>query len=105
MLEILEFGSQIQVEDNEYCVQTSFNILTSLTHEITHGASCVTTDSAVLATLPVFISHCIYKAAIVYLYDAKVSEGGHPKLLIQPLKNLLVYIGSRWGAASKKLTS
>lgn len=105
MLEILEFGSQIQAENNEYCVQASLNILTSLTHEIAHGASCVTTDSVVLATLPVFISHFIYKAAIVYIYDAKVSDGGNPKLLIQPIKDLLGYIGSRWCAASKNRTS
>ncbi|OBT56984.1 hypothetical protein VE04_02557 [Pseudogymnoascus sp. 24MN13] len=38
MLEVLEFGSKVEPQDNEYCVQASLNILTSLTHEIAHGA-------------------------------------------------------------------
>lgn len=102
MLEVLEFGSKVEPQDNEYCVQASLNILRSLTHEIAHGARGVKTDSAGLAALPVFITHCVYKAAIICLHDAKVSKDGNVKL-IQPLKDLLGYIGLRWGAASKKL--
>lgn len=101
MLEVLEFGSKVEPQDNEYCVQASLNILTSLTQEIAHGARGVKTDSAGLAALPVFISHCIYKAAIVCLRDTKVSKDGKLKLLIQPLKDLLGYIGLRWCAGSK----
>ncbi|OBT87719.1 hypothetical protein VE02_04083 [Pseudogymnoascus sp. 03VT05] len=99
MLEVLEFGSKVEPQDNEYCVQASLNILTSLTHEIAHGARAVTTDSAALETLSVFIPHCIYKAAIVCLHDAKVSKDSNLKLRIQPLKDILGYIGLRWGAA------
>ncbi|OBT39506.1 hypothetical protein VE00_10394 [Pseudogymnoascus sp. WSF 3629] len=100
MLEVLEFGSKVEPQDNEYCVQASLNILTSLTQEIAHGARGVKTgDSAALAALPVFISHCVYKAAMVCLRDTKVSKDGNLKLKIQPLKDLLGYIGLRWGAA------
>ncbi|OBT80367.1 hypothetical protein VF21_00894 [Pseudogymnoascus sp. 05NY08] len=99
MLEVLEFGSKVEPQDNEYCVQASLNILASVTHEIAHGARRVTIDSAALATLPVFIPHCIYKAAIVCLHDAKVFKDSNLKLRIQPLKDLLGYIGLRWGAA------
>ncbi|OBT68519.1 hypothetical protein VE03_01819 [Pseudogymnoascus sp. 23342-1-I1] len=101
MLEILDFGSQVQQEDNEHCIQTSLNILTSLTHEIAHGASSVTANSnpALLETLPVFIPHSIYKAAIVYLHDANIPRDVDKRLLVRPLKDLLEYIGSRWGAA------
>lgn len=105
MLEILESGSKVQPKDNEHCIQTSLNILTSLTHEIAYGVSRVAANPALFESLPVFISHSIYKAAIVYLHDARVSKGGDPNLLIQPLKDLLGFIGSRWGAASKRLIS
>ncbi|OBT41202.1 hypothetical protein VE00_08123 [Pseudogymnoascus sp. WSF 3629] len=99
MLEVLEFGSKVEPQDNEYCVQASLNILMSLTQEIAHGATGVKTgDSAALAALPVFISHCVYKAAMVCLRDAKASKDGNAKLRIQPLKDLLGYIGLRWGA-------
>ncbi|KFY98270.1 hypothetical protein V498_01535 [Pseudogymnoascus sp. VKM F-4517 (FW-2822)] len=101
MLEILDFGSQVQQDDNEHCIQTSLNILTSLTHEIAHGASSVTANSnpALLETLPVFIPHSIYKAAIVYLRDERISGDIDKTLLIRPLKDILRYIGLRWGAA------
>lgn len=105
MLEILDFGSQVQPDDNEHCIQTSLNILTSLTHEIAHGASSVTANSnpALLETLPVFIPHSIYKAAIVYLHDERISRDIDKTLLIRPLKDILRYIGLRWGAASKNI--
>lgn len=103
MLEVLEFGCKVEPQDNEYCVQASLNILTSLTHEIAHGARGVATDKAALETLPVFISHCIYKAAIVCLRDTKASKDSNAKLRIQALKDVLRYISLRWGGASKKL--
>jgi hypothetical protein len=100
MLEVLEFGSKVEPQDNEYCVQASLNILMSLTQEIAHGATGVKTGDS--AALPVFISHCVSKAAMVCLRDAKASKDGNAKLRIQPLKDLLGYIGLRWGAGSKK---
>lgn len=105
MLEILDFGAKIKLQNIEYCTQTSFNILASVTHEIAHEARGVATNSAGLDAFPVFIPHCIYKATMVYLHNERISEGGDPNLLIQPLKNLLGYIGLRWGAGSKNLTS
>lgn len=105
MLEMLDFGAKLKLENIEYCTQTSFNILASVTHEIAHEARAVATYSAGLDALPVFLPHCIYKAAIVYLHNSRISEGSDSNLLIQPLKNLLGYIGLRWGSASTNITS
>ncbi|PLB50136.1 hypothetical protein P170DRAFT_508355 [Aspergillus steynii IBT 23096] len=100
MLEVLEFGSHINLPANEYCTQTSINILASLVHEIGHEAKATVATPTEPATLPVFIIHCIYKAAIVYLRDARLSGGVDPEPSIRPLTDLLRHIGMRWRAAS-----
>lgn len=102
MLEVLEFASHMNLPANEYCVLTSINILESLVLEIGHGTKDIGTKMEV-ASLPVFTTHCIYKAAIVYLQDARVSGGVDPEPSVSPLKDLLRHIGMRWGAASKFL--
>ncbi|KAJ9488006.1 hypothetical protein VN97_g5301 [Penicillium thymicola] len=62
MLETLEVGSHTYIPDNEYCIHTSLNILKSLVYEIARGAE--TSPSIEMATLSVFLPHCLYKAAM-----------------------------------------
>lgn len=102
MLEILETGSHMGIrENNKQCVHTSVNILKSLVHEVGRGPSESSPLSIELAALPVFLPHCLYKAAVLSLSDARVSGGVDPEPSIRPLKDLLGYLGMRWMAASK----
>ncbi|KAJ5923073.1 hypothetical protein N7516_010776 [Penicillium verrucosum] len=101
MLETLEVGSHMNIPDNEYCIRTSINILKSLAHEIARGAEI--SPPVEMMTLSVFLPHCIYKAAMVCLGDARVSGCVDPESLIQPLKDLLGYLGMRWMAAKRYL--
>lgn len=98
MLETLEVGSHTYIPDNECCVHTSLNILKSLVCEIAEGAE--TSPSIEMATLSVFLPHCLYKAAMVCLNDARLAGGVDPEPSIRPLKALLGYLGMRWLAAS-----
>lgn len=102
MLETLELGSRMNIPDNEYCISTSLNILSSLVHEIARGAEI--SPPVEIMTLSVFLSHCIYKAAMVCLGDARVSGCVDPEPSIRPLKDLLGYLGMRWVAASMSHT-
>ncbi|CAI7631739.1 unnamed protein product [Penicillium viridicatum] len=97
MLETLEVGSQTYIPDNECCIHTSLNILKSLVYEIAEGAE--TSLSIEMATLSVFLPHCLYKAAMVCLIDARLAGGVDPEPSIRPLKALLGYLGMRWLAA------
>ncbi|KAJ5429460.1 hypothetical protein N7491_006476 [Penicillium cf. griseofulvum] len=101
MLETLEVGSHINIPDNEYCINTSLNILKSLVHEIARGAEI--SPSVKMMNLSVFLPHYIYKAAMVYLGDARVSGCVDPEPSIRPLKDLLGYLGMRWVAAKRYL--
>jgi hypothetical protein len=98
MLETLEVGSHMNIPDNEYCIRTSINILKSLVHEIARGAEI--SPPVEMVNLSVFLPHCIYKAAMVCLGDARVSGCVDPEPSIRPLKDLLGYLGMRWVAAS-----
>lgn len=73
MLEILEVGSHIGIPDNKWCTLTSLNILKSLVREIVREEDISPTIE--LGTLSVFLSHCLYKAAMVCLADDRVSGG------------------------------
>ncbi|OQD61406.1 hypothetical protein PENPOL_c017G06052 [Penicillium polonicum] len=97
MLETLEVGSHTYIPDNECCVHTSLNILKSLVYEIAEGAE--TSPSIEMATLSVFLPHCLYKAAMVCLNDSRLAGGVDPEPSIRPLKALLGYLGMRWLAA------
>ncbi|OQE32501.1 hypothetical protein PENFLA_c001G09247 [Penicillium flavigenum] len=101
MLETLEVGSHMTIPDNECCIRTSINILKSLIHEIARGAE--TSPPVEMMTLSVFLPHCIYKAAMVCLGDARVSGCVDPEPSIRPLKYLLGYLGRRWVAAKRYL--
>ncbi|KXG45632.1 uncharacterized protein PGRI_033990 [Penicillium griseofulvum] len=101
MLETLELGSRMNIPDNEYCISTSLNILSSLVHEIARGAEI--SPPVEIMTLSVFLSHCIYKAAMVCLGDARVSGCVDPEPSIRPLKDILGYLGMRWVAAKRYL--
>ncbi|KAJ5456729.1 hypothetical protein N7530_012003 [Penicillium desertorum] len=101
MLETLEVGSHMNIPDNEYCIRTSINILKSLVHEIARGAEI--SPPVEMVNLSVFLPHCIYKAAMVFLGDARVSGCVDPEPSIRPLKDLLGYLGMRWVAAKRYL--
>ncbi|CAG8008683.1 unnamed protein product [Penicillium nalgiovense] len=101
MLETLEVGSHMNTPDNEYCIRTSISILKSLVHEIARGAEI--SPPVEMMTLSVFLPHCIYKAAMVCLGDARVSGCVDPEPSIRPLKDLLGYLGMRWVAAKRYL--
>lgn len=98
MLETLEVGSHTYIPDNECCIHTSLNILKSLVYEIAGGAE--TSPSIEMANLSVFLPHCLYKAAMVCLNDARLAGGVDPESSSRPLKALLGYLGMRWLAAS-----
>ncbi|KAA8648398.1 fungal specific transcription factor domain-containing protein [Aspergillus tanneri] len=100
MLEILEVGSHMDIHDNECCIYTSLNILKSLVHEIARGNITTPIERA---TLSVFLPHCLYKAAILSLSDARVSGAVDPEPSIRPLKSLLGYLAMRWVAAKHYL--
>lgn len=96
MLETLDFGSHMNIPDNESCILTSLSILKSLVYEISRGEDV----SPPIATLSVFLPHYLYKAAEVCLSDARISEGVDTEPLIRDLKDLLGYLELRWVAAS-----
>lgn len=104
MLEVLQFGSHINLPANEHCIQASLSILDSLVHEIGHEVTCVS-STAELETPPVFIIHCLYKAAIIFLRDARLSGGVDPSPSIRPLQDRLRHLGRRWRAASESTRS
>ncbi|KAJ5579116.1 hypothetical protein N7450_007983 [Penicillium hetheringtonii] len=99
MIEALELGSHMINPDNYYCVLTSVNILKSLVHEVGLGGK--TPPPVETAAFPVFIAHCLFKAAMVCLCDTRVSGGIDTEPFIQPMKTLLGYLGHRWVAASR----
>jgi hypothetical protein len=99
MLEILEVGSHMDVPDNFYCIHTSVNILKSLIHEVGCGGEM--SPPVDMETVSIFLPHCLFKAAMVCLSDARVSGGVDPEPFIQPMKTLLSNLGMRWVAASR----
>ncbi|KAJ5181747.1 hypothetical protein N7449_011894 [Penicillium cf. viridicatum] len=101
MLETLEVGSHTYIPDNECCIHTSLNILKSLVYEIARGAE--TSPSIEMATLSVFLPHCLHKAAMVCLNYARLAGGVDLEPSIRPLKALLGYLGMRWLAARRYL--
>lgn len=102
MLESLELGSRMDIPDNSDCVKTAVNILRSLICEF--GQIAETSLPLDRATLSVFLPHFLFKAALAYLSDTRLSEGIEPESSIQPIKTILRRLGTRWTAASRKLT-
>ena len=98
MLEILEVGSHMDMPDNICCIHTSLNILKSFVQEIGRGEMSSPLD---MASLSVFLPHCLFKAAMLCLNDARISGGVDPEFSIQPMKALLSCLGMRWVAASR----
>ncbi|KAJ5172762.1 hypothetical protein N7492_005355 [Penicillium capsulatum] len=101
MLEILEVGCHMEMPENEFCVDTSVNILKSLVREIYWGQNICSSTKA--PNLPVFIPRCLYKAAMVCLHDSRVS-GEDQEPLVTSYKILLGHLRERWAAAGNCLS-
>lgn len=101
MLEILEYGSQLKPPSIENCNKAALDVLQTLVDEITQGAASAVYNSSIATfdALPVFIPHCIYKAAMVYLQGQMPPIQGHAELIMRPLKDLLALISTRWATA------
>lgn len=102
MLEALEIGSRMDIPDNSDCVKTAVNILRSLICEFGRGGEI--SPPLDTATLSVFLPHFLFKAALAYLCDTRLSNGIESESSIQPIKIKLRQLGTRWMAASRKPT-
>lgn len=101
MLEILEYGSKLIPPSIENCNKAALYVLPTLISEIAQGAASIVYDPSLVAVdaLPVFIPHCIYKAAMVYLQGQRQSGQGGAEPILLPLMDLLRLISKRWTVA------
>lgn len=103
MLEILEYEIQLEQSNVGHCNKVAVSMLQTLVNEIVQMATSAFHKSslAIINTLPVFISHCVYKAAMVYLQVPRQPGEGNAESTIRPLMDLLRLISTRWLAAGK----
>lgn len=101
MLQILEYGSQVEQSSIEYCNIAALNMLQTLVNEIAQTATSIVYNSSLtmIDALPVFISHCTYKAVMVYLQVSRQPGQGDAEPTIRPLMDMLSLINTRWTAA------
>ncbi|KAF2871441.1 hypothetical protein BDV95DRAFT_572040 [Massariosphaeria phaeospora] len=78
-------------------------MLRAVVEEIIRAATFALHDvsSNMVDTVPVFVPHCLYKAAMVGLQAPRQPGQGDAETAVRPLVGLLRAMGSRWLAAGK----
>lgn len=103
MLEILEYGSQLEQSSIEHCNIAALDMLQTLVNEIAQAATSegYNTSLVTVDALPVFIPHYIYKAVMVFLQAPRQPGQEDTVSTIRPLMHLLKLISTRWTAAGR----
>ncbi|GAB1201502.1 hypothetical protein APSETT445_000076 [Aspergillus pseudonomiae] len=105
LMTVLEFGCSFKASGMDSCVVGSYRLMHDVIEELVNASESFAAQirPADLEALPVFVVHCIYKAARVLLGVLRDSPRFDSRRAVGALERVLQCMSTRWMAGKRYL--